>query len=111
MSAVVRGSAIDVMARAMTEDQLQETITGMLDHHRIRWHHEVDSRRSKSGFPDLVIVGRHIEWWELKKQGGRVTPEQNAFLTALVRAGAKARVVRPLDLLNGSVQEWVRSLR
>ena len=111
MTTIARGSAVDVMARAMTEAQLQEACTGMLDAYKIRWWHDSDSRRNKAGLPDLVIIGRRVEWWELKRQTGRVTPEQNACLSDLIRAGAKARVVRPLDLLTGDVQLWVRSLR
>lgn len=108
---IVRQTAIDAMAGAMSEDQLQDAITGMLDAYKIRWWHDNDPRRNKAGLPDLVIIGRRVEWWELKKQGGRVSPEQNACLSDLVRAGAKARVVRPLDLLQGDVQAWIRSLR
>lgn len=108
---VVRQPAIDVMAKAMSEDDLQAAITGMLDHYRIKWWHDTDSRRNKAGFLDLCIVGRRVEFWELKSQGGRLRPEQNEWLTALVRAGAKCRVVRPLDLLRGDVQTWLRGLR
>jgi hypothetical protein len=111
VSRIVGGSAVEVMAKAMTEDQLQDAVTGMLDAYKIRWWHDNDSRRNQAALPDLVIIGRRVEWWELKKQGGRVTPEQNDWLSDLVRAGAKARVVRPMDLLTGDVQVWVRSLR
>jgi len=104
--------AVTTMAKAMTEDELQDAITGMLDHHGIPWHHEVDSRKSKRGLPDLLIFGRRVVFWELKTQTGRVTPEQHTLLTRIVRAeNGSARVVRPMDLLNGSVQAWVRGLR
>lgn len=109
---IVRQPAIDVLAKAMTEDQLQEAITGMCDHLRIKWHHETDSRKSKAGFPDLVLCGKRVAFWELKSQGGRVRPEQNEWLTAILRAEfGQARVVRPMGLLDGSVQEWLRALR
>jgi len=112
MTTIARGPAIEVAAKAMTEAQLQSAIEGMLDHYGIQFHHETDSRRSKRGLPDLLIFGRRIVFWELKTQRGRVTPEQHALLTRIVRAeNGSARVVRPLDLLNGSVQEWVRGLR
>lgn len=111
MTAVARGSAIDVMANAMTEAQLQEAVTGTCDAFGLRWWHDNDSRRNTAGLPDLVIVGRSVEWWELKSQTGRVRAQQNEWLTALLRAGAKVRVVRPLDLLRGDVQTWLRSLR
>ena len=111
MTSIVRRPALTAVARAMTEDELQTTITELLDRFKIRWHHETDSRRSKSGLPDLIIVGRQVEFWELKAQGGKVTSEQGAFLSDLVAAGVKARVVRPMDLLDGSVVAWVRGLR
>lgn len=112
VTTMARGAAVDVMAKAMTEDQLMESITQMLDVYRIPWHHETDSRKSKRGFPDLVIFGRRIAFWELKTQTGRVTPEQNAILSWIVRAeNGSARVVRPMDLLKGDVQTWVRRLR
>lgn len=112
MTTMARGSAVEVMAKAMTEDELMGSITQMLDAYRIPWHHETDSRRSKAGFPDLCIFGRRIVFWELKTQRGRVTPEQNALLSRIVRAeNGSARVVRPMDLLKGDVQTWVRGLR
>jgi hypothetical protein len=108
---IIRQPAIDVMAKAMSEEQLQEAITGMLDAYKIRWWHDNDPIRNQSGLPDLIVIGLRVEWWELKSQTGRVRPDQNAFLSDLVRAGAKARVVRPIQLLDGSVQTWVRGLR
>ena len=105
-------AAVDAMAKAMSEAELQDAITGMLDHYRIPWHHETDSRKSKKGLPDLIIFGRRIVFWELKKQGGRVTPEQHELLTRIVRAqNGSARVVRPMNLLSGDVQTWIRELR
>lgn len=111
MTTVARGSAVDVTARAMTEDQLQQAVTGMADHLRIRWHHEVDSRRSKAGFPDLVLVGARVLFVELKTQRGRLRPEQNEWLSALLRAqGVSACVWRPMDLLDGTVERTLRDL-
>lgn len=104
--------AMTTMANAMTEEQLQEAITGILDAYKIPWWHDNDPLRNKAGLPDLLIFGRRIVFWELKRQRGRVTTEQHALLTRIVRSeNGSARVVRPMDLLDGSVQEWLRELR
>ncbi len=81
----------------MTEAQLQQRITDLADWLGIRWHHETDSRRSKAGFPDLVLVGNTVVFVELKAQRGRLRPEQEAWLDALTRAGVEAHVWRPED--------------
>ena len=84
----------------VTEDQFQKRITDLCDWYHLRWHHEVDSRKSKSGFPDLVIVGPGwdaVLWAELKTDKGRVSPEQREWLLALDDTGAEVRLWRPKD--------------
>lgn len=50
------------------------------------------------GFPDCFLVrGSRILVWELKKELGKTTPEQDIWLEALRVAGLEARVVRPSD--------------
>lgn len=112
MTRVAGADAVTVAAKAMTEAQLQEAVTGMLDAHRIPWWHDNDPKRNKPGLPDLLIFGRRVVFWELKRQGERPTEDQVKILTRIARAeNGSARVVRPMDLLDGSVQGWVRSLR
>jgi hypothetical protein len=61
-------------------------------------YHTHDSRRSEAGFPDLVIVGRHgVMFRELKTATGRVTPEQDRWITFLARGDANVAVWRPQD--------------
>jgi hypothetical protein len=71
-------------SRATTEDQLLGAIR---DYARLLgWlcYHVYDSRKSEPGFPDLVLVrGGRLIFAELKKEGGKVTPEQRAWLTEL----------------------------
>jgi hypothetical protein len=55
-----------------------------------------DSRRSPSGFPDLVLVrGPVLLYRELKTDRGRLTPGQRQWLRALILAGADAAIWTP----------------
>lgn len=68
----------------MNEAQWQQRITDTCDAMKLRWHHETDSRRSKSGFPDLVIVGpMGLMFLELKSETGKVTADQREWMDAL----------------------------
>jgi hypothetical protein len=68
----------------MNEAQWQGRITDLCDLLGLKWHHETDSRRSKSGFPDLVICGCYgVIFAELKTEKGRVSQEQQDWLDAL----------------------------
>lgn len=82
----------------MSEAAFQKRITDLCDWLGLRWHHEVDSRKSKSGFPDLVIVApARVIFAELKTEKGRLTAEQEAWVQSLNRAGVLAFVWRPQD--------------
>lgn len=84
------------LADVMTEADWQKRVTDYCDVLRLRWHHETDSRRSKSGFPDLVIVGPGgVLFAELKTVSGKVSVEQAAWIRDLRDAGALAVVWRP----------------
>jgi len=104
-------TASRAMAATMSEANLQDTVTGMADVLGLRVHHETDSRRSRAGFPDLVIVGNRVLFVELKRQDGRLRPEQRAWLDALIAAGVTAVVWRPLSLLDGTIETTLRGMR
>ncbi|HVM69552.1 MAG TPA: VRR-NUC domain-containing protein [Gaiellaceae bacterium] len=63
-----------------------------------RRYHTHDSRRSAHGFPDEVLVRDRLILLELKREKGKLTPEQAAWITDLLNAGAEVYVVRPRDL-------------
>jgi len=94
-----------VIAAAMTERQLEDGIRRILkDLPSLLWYHTHDSRRSPSGFPDLVTVGPWgILYRELKKEKGRLTKPQQEWLNGLSSAGANAGVWRPSALLSGQI--------
>lgn len=81
----------------MTEAQLQQRITDLCDWLKLTWHHETDSRRSKAGFPDLVIVGNRVLFVELKSQSGRLSRQQAEWINVLRGAGVEVHVWRPSD--------------
>ena len=65
------------------------------------WHcyHTHDSRRSEPGFPDVTLVrdGRLL-FAELKAAKGRVTRDQQAWLSALAGCGPpQVHIWRPAD--------------
>jgi hypothetical protein len=93
----------------MSEAQWQRRITDYCDLLHLRWHHETDSRRSKSGFPDLWIVGNRLVVAELKGSKTRITSEQRDWLVALERAGVECYLWRPEDW--PEVQQVLKSLR
>ena len=61
------------------------------------WH-DNDSRRNAAGLPDLILLGPGgLAFAELKKQKGRVSPEQQGWLDGLTRVGVPAYLWRPSD--------------
>jgi len=103
--AIVGTYTPSVIAAGMTERQLEDGIRRILkDLPSLLWYHTHDSRRSPSGFPDLVTVGPWgILYRELKKEKGRLTKAQQEWLNALSSAGANAGVWRPNALLSGQI--------
>jgi hypothetical protein len=82
----------------MTEKQLMAAVVEMAE--MLGWlvYHTHDSRRSESGFPDLVCVRRErVVFIELKTEKGQLSEEQEQWLSALGLAGAAVHFWRPSD--------------
>lgn len=47
------------------------------------------------GFPDLVLVRDRVIWVELKKEDGATTPDQEAWISALLASGQIVYIWRP----------------
>ena len=65
-----------------------------------RHYHTYNSRRSVSGFPDLVLVHPVLKrtiFWELKSEKGKVTQDQENWIYDLIRCGEDAAIMRPSD--------------
>ena len=63
-----------------------------------RAYHTFDSRRSDSGFPDLVLVRDRVIYLELKREKGKLSDSQIEWLTALINARAEVYIARPRHL-------------
>lgn len=84
-----------------SEAAFQRDVCDLLDLGRWRWHHEVDSRKSKPGFLDLVAVrGSRVLWIELKSWQGTVTDDQQDWIDDLSIAGQEVYVWAP------TTSEW-----
>lgn len=95
----------------MSEAELQSAVIDLARWHGYRHYHTVDSRKSRPGFPDLVLVhertGRLI-FAELKAEKGRVRPDQAKWL-ALLGKQNEAHLWRPSDLASGGIERVLQT--
>lgn len=82
----------------MIEKVFQDKVLAVIRALHLMAYHTYDSKRSVSGFPDLVVVGeRGVLYRELKTDKGRTSAYQVQWLAALTAAGEDAKVWRPAD--------------
>lgn len=97
-------SAPAVIAKAMSERELDEGIRAIAEDLGLLRYHTWMAKNSPRGFPDLVLAGPagHI-FRELKTETGKLTTAQQEWIGRLTAGGADAGVWRPSDLLSGKV--------
>lgn len=100
-----------LQAKAMSETQLQDQILELAK--RMGWlsYHTFDSRKSTSGFPDLVLVHpkqKRVIWRELKSEKGVTSSEQKVWLSSLLLVGEDVDVWRPRDWVSGRIEKELR---
>ena len=85
----------------MTEAELLEEVRKLCKLYGILFYHTYDSRRSKEGFFDLVLVkAPDVVFAELKGPKGRVSPEQVVWMEEVKKCpGVQAYLWKPQDLL------------
>jgi VRR-NUC domain len=84
--------------RAVTEIAERDFMQTVIDAARVTgWlvYHTFHSKRSPSGFPDLVLVRERVVFAELKAAKTRITTEQMRWLDALDEAGGEVYLWRP----------------
>lgn len=85
----------------MTEKQLQAAIVHLARLYGYRVYHTFDSRKSEPGYPDLHLVhpSKRVSMLvELKRENGKLSKPQEAWIADLTAAGVDVRVWRPSDL-------------
>lgn len=87
-------SALDAR---ITERDFQAHVLEMVRAFGWRAYHSWSSVNSQRGFPDLVLVRERVIFAELKREDGRTTLEQAAWLADLEAADAEVHVWRPGD--------------
>lgn len=94
-----------LLAKAMSEDDLQDNIADLCRTLSLPYYHTHDSRRSPEGFPDTVIVsGVDLLIFELKNEKADPSPKQMWWLDALSRVErVRSGVWRPRHWLDGVV--------
>lgn len=64
------------------------------------------------GFPDLLILWNGNSYFlELKRPGGKLTPEQKVLLNTLNDMGFRAAVANSLELAEAYLRQWGIPLR
>lgn len=80
----------------ISEKEWQTTVTDLAKVYGWMVFHQLDSRGTEAGWPDLVLI-RPPEclFVELKSERGRVRPEQSLVLESLAACGLEVYVWRP----------------
>jgi hypothetical protein len=105
------------LALRTEEDRGRDSLLSMVKRECARhdqWpFHAKNAMHSSKGFPDLHILGRgpgRLMYRELKKERGRVTPDQVAALEWLNANGFDADVWRPSDWFSQRIQRELAAL-
>ncbi len=89
---------------AMTEKALHEAVEELATHLGWGHYHTYDSRRSKAGFPDLVLWRGRVLFIELKSTKGNLRRDQDDTLQQLAAAHAHVHIWRPIDWISGAIE-------
>ena len=82
-----------------TEGKWQAKVQQVFEQNGWKTYHARNPKRDKPGFPDLVAVHpqRGIIFAEIKTKGRKVTPEQDAWISAILEADGRVYVWRLPD--------------
>jgi hypothetical protein len=98
-------------AATMSEADVERAVARNVKQLGLLGYHTRDSRRSPHGWPDWVLCGPGgVIFRELKRQEGKPTRAQQAWLDGLAAAGLDAGVWRPADLLSGRIAREMAAL-
>ena len=92
----------------MPERALHDAVEELAAHLKWQTYHTYDSRRSKGGFPDLVLWRNRLLFVELKSTKGTLRRDQRVTLDGLAAAGASVHIWRPIDWITGAIEHELR---
>lgn len=75
-------------------------------------HHEVDSRKSASGWPDVILLSfrNRAKVREIKADDGRVTPVQDMVIRRMRQAGIDAGYWTATDMVDGTIAREIAEM-
>lgn len=79
------------------EAAFQRAVTDLAEANGWKWHHHQISKRSKSGWPDLILVRHRVIVAELKVGTNKPTAPQLGWLEAFQAASVDAYLWYPQD--------------
>ncbi len=85
------------LVETIDEATFQRMVTDLADENGWGWFHPTISKRSKDGWPDLVLWRERILFRELKDETGQPTAAQLTVIDGLKAAGADTGIWRPSD--------------
>ena len=94
-----------------TEEELQTNTIHAAEQFGWSAYHTYDSRRSRAGFPDLVLWHPRQKRFllrELKTEQGVLSADQKTTIRTMLAAGADVAVWRPRDWVS---QQIIKDLR
>jgi hypothetical protein len=104
-----RLTALDRVYRSISEKAWQQQVEALLRLYGWKFYHAPDNRPGRNGaiqniragFPDLIAIrGQRTLAIELKRELGKTTEDQDAWLATMAAAGWETYVWRPSDLEN-----------
>jgi hypothetical protein len=84
-------------ADGMTHKVFQKAITDLAERNAWDWHHQTVSKKSKEGWPDLMLFRERIVAIEVKVEPDKPTAAQLRWLDIINAAGGEAFVAYPAD--------------
>lgn len=105
---------LTALAKTMPERALQNQFDALAAALGWRSYHTHDSRRSPGGFPDSCLVHarqQRLLFVELKTMKGKTSTKQADWIADLAAVGIEVHLLRPIDLLDGSIERILRSPR
>ena len=115
MTTITPNQLHSLQAEAMRErghGGLQEAVERECKQRGLEYHHHYDSRRSRAGWPDMVILlALDVIFVELKRQKTRPTISQFRWLNLLSSRRCRVYLWRPIHLLNGTIADVLNGAR